>query len=469
VVAESLGCSRNTVRRYREGAEAGKREGTTRRSSPKAAEVRPRLEELLAESKEWTQGKQQLTATRARELLRDRGVTVGTTLVRSLMRELERKAREVFVPLVYAPGDLAEVDFFEVFVDLAGERHKAYLFVMRLMYSGRDFAWLYPRQDQVAFLNGHVRAFEHFGGVPLRSLYDNLKPAVKKLVGNARDLTTRFLALVAHYQGFEPCFARPGEGHDKGGVEARGRAIRLQELVPIPQGPDLGTVSADLLRRLDAKLDPERWAIEKARLTPLPRKAFRAARSTEVSVSRRALAQVEGASYSVPEAWADLVVTAYVGVDDITFVGPRDEQITRRRIGFGERLVDYKDYLRTLSTKPQAVRQVVAELVRDLGPPFAHVWRQLVDLHEPKKAAQVFTKLLAVAVERGIATVAQRLQIALEAGETLDAMLFASTPAPASIDPEALPPSVRDVVVEAARAADFDQLLDTGGHAWTRQ
>ena len=37
---------------------------------------------------------------------------------------------------------------------------------MRLMYSGRDFAWIYERQDQISFLDGHVRAFAHFAGVP---------------------------------------------------------------------------------------------------------------------------------------------------------------------------------------------------------------------------------------------------------------------------------------------------------------
>jgi len=35
-------------------------------------------------------------------------------------------------------------------------------------------------------------------------------------VGQERELTERFLALVSHYL-FEPSFARPGEGHDKGG------------------------------------------------------------------------------------------------------------------------------------------------------------------------------------------------------------------------------------------------------------
>ena len=78
------------------------------------------------------------------------------------------------MPLVHRPGDEAQVDFFEVTVELGGERRKAWKFLMRLMYSGRDFVRLYDRQDQVAFLDGHVRAFAHFGGVPARIVYDNL-------------------------------------------------------------------------------------------------------------------------------------------------------------------------------------------------------------------------------------------------------------------------------------------------------
>jgi hypothetical protein len=34
---------------------------------------------------------------------------------------MEAQRREVFVPLTYRPGDLAEVDFFEVLVDIDGD------------------------------------------------------------------------------------------------------------------------------------------------------------------------------------------------------------------------------------------------------------------------------------------------------------------------------------------------------------
>src|SRR5215831_1957086 len=253
-VAKELGISRLTVKKYLTAAVPIRRE-TKPRARPTWEQVRARLEALLAESTQWTGGKQQLTATRLHELLIADGHQVGITLVKKAVAEWKRQRREVFVPLTYRPGDLAEVDFFEVLIDLAGTRRKAWLFLMRLMYSGRDFAWIYERQDQVSFLDGHVRAFAHFGGTPARVAYDNLRAAVVRiLVGGARALTPRFAALASHYL-LEPCFCRPGEGHDKGGVEARGKAVRRQALVPIPSGSTLEAINAALLARLDARLD----------------------------------------------------------------------------------------------------------------------------------------------------------------------------------------------------------------------
>ena len=185
-VAKARGISRLTVRKYLETAVPSRTEPAPR-PRPVWDAVGPRLEALLAESVQWTGGKQRLTATRLHELLIAEGRRVGVTLVKEAVAEWKRQRREVFVPLTYRPGDLAEVDFFEVLVDVDGIRRKAWLFLLRLMYSGRDFAWIYERQDQVSFLDGHVRAFAHLGGIPARLAYDNLRPAVVRiLVGGAR-------------------------------------------------------------------------------------------------------------------------------------------------------------------------------------------------------------------------------------------------------------------------------------------
>jgi transposase len=147
-VAKEFGISRRTVRKYLTEAVPIRKE-TQPRGRPVWTAVGPRVEQLLAESTQWTGGKQRLTATRLHELLVAEGQRVGVTLVKEAVAEWKRQRREVFVPLTYRPGDLAEVDFFEVLVDLEGTRRKAWLFLMRLMYSGRDFAWIYERQDQV--------------------------------------------------------------------------------------------------------------------------------------------------------------------------------------------------------------------------------------------------------------------------------------------------------------------------------
>jgi transposase len=241
-VARELGIARRTVQKYVAQA-APVRQEDAPRARPVWEKVGSRVDTLLAESVQWTGGKQRLTATRLHGMLRAEGHLVGVTVVKEAVAEWKRQRREVMIPLTYRAGDLAEVDFFEVLIDVGGQRRKAWLFVLRLMYSGRDFGWIYERQDQISFLDGHVRAFAHLGGVPARIAYDNLRPAVTKiLVGGERTLTARFAALASHYL-FEPCFCRPGVGHDKGGVEARGKAIRLQALVPIPSGPTLAGIN----------------------------------------------------------------------------------------------------------------------------------------------------------------------------------------------------------------------------------
>lgn len=468
-VMREMGLSRNTVRRYVRGAPVGVGRPRGRKGRPVTDAVAPRALAILAESPRWTGGKQRLTAQRLHRMLVAEGLAVGATVVKEIVREWKRQRREVFVPLVYQPGDLAEVDFFEVLVDVAAVRQKAWMFVMRLMHSGRDFAWLYPRQDQTCFLDGHVRAFAHFGAVPQRIAYDNLKAAVAKhLAGSERELSARFLALTAHYL-FEASFARPRTGHDKGGVEARGKGIRWQELVPIPSGPDLRTISGALVERLDVRAAEhrvageertiaERFADEQGRMLPLPPAPFVAAAFRAANVTRRSLVQLEGAVYSVWSTWAGLSVRAFVGVDDVALVGPDDVRVVHARQRFGGRSVDYRHYVRELARKPQALRQVASELIPALGAPFDVVWQLLVDERGPKQAARVFAQVLRALEVLGECVVAERLRAALASGEPLQLALRPDASSVA-VAIDALPANLVGLDVAAGHAADYDAWL----------
>ncbi|MDX6245729.1 MAG: hypothetical protein QOE76_3452 [Frankiales bacterium] len=152
---------------------------------------RPAIEPWVAVIDGWLLGdrdvprKQRHTARRVwQRLIAEHGATVSEiTVSRHVARrrtELGLNQVEVAIPQTHLPGAEAEVDFGEFLAVIAGVPVKCWLFVMRLSHSGRAFHISFGTQAQEAFLEGHVLAFNHFGGVPALVRYDNLKPAVTR-------------------------------------------------------------------------------------------------------------------------------------------------------------------------------------------------------------------------------------------------------------------------------------------------
>src|SRR5262245_61924843 len=104
-----------------------------------------------------------------------------------------------------------------------------------LPYSDVIFIQAFPRECTEAFLEGHVRAFEFFGGVPTRISYDNSKIAVGQIVGQReRQVTTEFLRLKSHFL-YEEHFCLVGRPNEKGHVERLVDFARKTFLVPVPR------------------------------------------------------------------------------------------------------------------------------------------------------------------------------------------------------------------------------------------
>lgn len=466
-VARELGVSRNTVRKYLGVSEAVRHEQGPR-PKPVQEKIGVRIERIFEEWRRRTTGKQRITGVRLHRQLVEERYEVGLTSVYEYLRERRRREKEVFIPLVYRAGEMAEVDFFDVTVEVGGERRRVWKFLMRLMYSGHDFVWLYEHRDQISFLDGHVRAFEYFGGIPERVVYDNLEAAVKKPLVRDRKLTERFGALASHYL-FEPCFARPGEGHDKGGVESRGKAIRLKHLVPIPRGSALEEISRGLLAEVErdapTRLNEqgisvaERFTEEREKLGALPAVAFDPRKPVPVSVSGRSLIKLEGAVYSVPSQWARLDAMAYIGVTDVRFVCRGEEEIYPKK-GFGTRQVRYRHYLPELARKPQAVRQVAVELVKELGEPYGQLWSLLIRTHGERQGARVMAQILAAVVDHGEQAISEALTQALASGRTdllaLAPTLHLQTPR------VAVPEALGQYQIESGHAGDYDWMLEGG-------
>jgi hypothetical protein len=190
-------------------------------------------------------------------------------------------------------------------------------------------------------------------------------------------------------------------------------------------------------------------------LAPIP---FAPEATTFATVTPRALVRLEGAWYSVWTRWAGLDLVVRVGASTVTIVGLDGTCVHHPRKRFGERSIDYRHYLAELARKPQAVRQVLPDLLRDLGAPFPAIWEQLHAAHGPRAAARLFAKILGQLEGHGAAVVVPALTAALAGGTPL---LLAIPVASAARDlaPDAVPARLRDIAVSSGCAADYDGWL----------
>jgi hypothetical protein len=254
-------------------------------------------------------------------------------------------------------------------------------------------------------------------------------------------------------------------------VESRGKGIKLQHMAPVPRGESLAAIAQMLITDLERAFAERRnsegrslvelWNEERSQLLRLPAAPFEVSEPVTVEISSRALVRVEGAWYSTPSRWARLRATAFIDVEEIRLVC-RGESVVHPRVGFGRRRVVYRHYLPELARKPQAVRQIAPELLAELGEPWASLWQLLAATHGQLEAARLVAKLLGTLEEHGEERLRPVLEAALAHQQT-GVVGIPSPPAP----PESImvPDGLANIVIEAAKATDYDHLLQTNGQA----
>ena len=323
-IAREQNHSRHTITKALKQAEPPGYVQRKQRHSPVLGPYKSRIDELLLQNEQLPR-KQRYTGHLIFKDLQKEGYQGSESTVRHyIWRQRKAKRRpQVFLPLEYEPGLDAQVDWGEAAVILAGERKTIHLFVMRLSYSRKIFVMAFPNQRQEAFLAGHVAAFHHFGGVPHRISYDNLKAAVKRVLqGRQREEQDRFIQFRSHYL-FDSRYCTPGQGHEKGGVEHGVGYARRNFMVPLPQATDFAQLNEQLRqaclkddeRIVDRQSQPigQRWQEEQPSLRDLPQHDYDCCRQRRVKLNPYSQVVVETNRYSVPtdQAEAELWVKLY--------------------------------------------------------------------------------------------------------------------------------------------------------------
>src|SRR5205823_10826824 len=283
--------------------------------------------------------------------------------------EAGKPLEEGFVPQTHLPAAEAEVDFHDLWVILRGIKTKTALFTMRLSYSGRAAHRASLSQGQEAFLESHVYALERLGGVPTDQIrYDNLKPAVSRvLFGRSRVESDRWTAFRSHY-GFDAFYCRPGhEGsHEKGGVEGEGGRFRRTHCVPMPVVDSIEELNV-LLAAADVKDDHRRIAnrvmtvghdymLERDLLRPLPAEAFPAWLTLTPRVDRYARIMVRQCQYSVPARLIGHRARVRLGASQlVVFDGRAEAARHERSTARGGQVLVLDHYLEVVHRKPGAL------------------------------------------------------------------------------------------------------------------
>jgi transposase len=376
-LADRHGVHRRTVRQALASAVPPPRK-TPVRAAPKLDPAKPLIDGMLYADLDAPR-KQRHTARRVLARLVDEHGMTGLTYsaVRDYVarRRLEiaaeagRLPEAAFVPQTHEPGAEAEVDFADLWIDLAGVRTKVFLFTLRLSYSGKAVHRVFASQGQEAFLEGHLHAFGVLGGVPADKIrYDNLKAAVSRvLFGRTRVESARWVAFRSHH-GFDAFYCQPGPdgAHEKGGVEGEVGRFRRTHLVPVPAVGSLAELNA-LIEAADAADDARRignrtmtvgddFDFERRLLRPLPAEPFDPGLTLTPRVDRYARISVRQCLYSVPARLIGRRVRVSLRASElVVFDGAVQVARHARATARGSQSLLLDHYLEVLVRKPGAL------------------------------------------------------------------------------------------------------------------
>jgi transposase len=327
-IAEQLGVHHDTVRRAIDADRFGG--GQSRAVVSVLDPYKPFIADVLAQHP-------RLRSTRLYEMLKARGYTGSTIVVRRYVRSVRPLPREAFFQLETMPGEQGQVDWASFGKIRIGAATRALsCFVMVLSHSRAMYARFVVDQTMESFLRCHVLGFEAFGGVPRALLYDNLKSVVLERAGEHVRFHPRILELAGHYH-FAPRPCAPYRGNEKGKVERTIQYLRhsffaARRFVSIAElNEQLGEWVERIAFARPRPQDPDRQTVgvafeqERPRLLPLPEHPFACDVVRGVSSGKTPYIRFDLNDYSIPATLVRLPLTLIASETTVRIVDVETE------------------------------------------------------------------------------------------------------------------------------------------------
>jgi len=311
-ITRELGVSRNSVRKYLRSP-----------GVPRAKQREPRGSKLDAYTgyidRRLGEGLDNCVVL-LREL-QSLGYQGSYTILREHVR-LRRPRREPRATMRFEtePGEQAQVDWGSFgYVGADGRKHRLWAFVMVLGWSRAIYVEFVRRADVASFMQCHVNAFEYFGGVPRRCLYDNAKVVVLGRDADGRPEWNQRMLDMSLRMGFELRVCQPYRAQTKGKVESGVKYVRgnLWPSIRFTDDADLNRQSLEWCdsvanRRMHGTTGRRPWemlAEERVQLGGLPeRSALAPYLRDDRRVAHDGYVHWEGSRYGVPWRWAGATV-----------------------------------------------------------------------------------------------------------------------------------------------------------------
>ena len=365
-ISRILGCTRRTAGKYCQGAALpDTKSNRSETTSPERQALEKEIRALLEGNRSLPR-KQRRNARDIWQVLKNNGFTTGESTVRRYVRKFAEENPQAFVPLDFDPGEVMQVDWGDMRAFIGGEDTKVSVFVTVLPYSYAVYASVFPNKSEICFLEGHVRAFNFYGGVVKRCIYDNSKNAVTSGAGVTAVKHDDLRKLEAHY-GFDSDLCNPYSGNEKGSVENGVAVIRRLAFTPLPHVEDYAELQQHVDGRCLEYIETHKiryrtlsikamFEDERRSLSPLPLVPMETAKTVPALVNTDLTVLLDGTRYSIPSDYVGERVTLKVSPFTVA-VWARGEPVHthKRALRKGDHQYDPRHYLELLTSRPRSV------------------------------------------------------------------------------------------------------------------